>query len=589
MSDHHAPGLLVLVPGGEPARARLEAALAAVGLSRAATEDLDGFTLVTWGMAVTRPTEGHPLLLSLTNNRRGARVGDAELARWLADGSMGKLGEMLPPFGVVGTAAGGIRAVVDHMGVRQLYRASGPGWSGFSTSARVLGALVGGGLDLDGLLLQSQLGWQLGERTLFRGVVKVPAGEALRVVNGNIEIERVPQPNQTPVSLDEGVQVAADALRGFVEKFLDERPDAVLQLTGGQDSRLILSAIPRVRRRDIHAMTLAVPGSRDADIAASLAARYGMKHAVHPLAGLGGLSPDESYAMACRLASRHDCMADPLARAAIHWAERAIPQGARLSGIGGEIARGFYYAGVVRPKAVTRRRAENLANWRMFTNEVVELDSLAKPYADHARAVALDSAVEAIASGGHEWYAATDGLYYRHRMQRWMGVCESAVALTRAITNPMLDDRFLTVALGLAPGDKQNARFLGRLQVELDEELAEVPLDGRPAPKAYAYPGPLESLKQQIAVGERVARKVRQRLTRAKKPAAGTSVLAGKITQHLRENPAVLTEVRASGVFDGAWLDAVSSGDKQPAPSSLALMVNVIVASGGADDAVHSA
>jgi asparagine synthase (glutamine-hydrolysing) len=589
MSDHHAPGLLVLVNGGERSPVDLAATLSTVGLDPVSIVTADGYALVTWGLAFGRPTRDKPLLLSLTNCRHGGRVDEADLARWLADGSMDKVSAMLPPFGAVGLAPGGIRVVSDHTGVRQLYRANGAGWSGFSTSARALAALVGAGLDEEGLLLQSQLGWQLSERTLFRGVTKVPAGEVLRVRNGQIQAEYAPQQAPVPISLDQGVQVAATVLRGFVERFLDERPDALLQLTGGQDSRLVLSAVPRARRRDLQAMTLAVPGSSDTSIATALAARYGMRHTIEPLAGLSQLSPGDSYTLACRLASTHDCMADPLARAAIFWAEQSLPQGARLSGIGGEIARGFYYSGWVRAKAVSRERAEQLARWRLFTNEAVEIESLAEPYAGRARLVALDLAVQAITAGGHEWYAATDNLYYRHRMQRWLGVCESAVALARAIINPMLDDRFLSVSLGLAPWDKQNARFLGRLQVALDDELASIPLDGRPAPNAYAYPGPLEVLNQHAAMARRVARKVRQRITRAKKPAAGTTVLAGKITEHLRANPAVIDPALRSGVFDQAWLDSVCSGVSQPAPSSLALLINVIVASGGADEALRGA
>lgn len=308
-----------------------------------------------------------------------------------------------------------------------------------------------------------------------------------------------------------------------------------------------------------------------------------MKHTVKPLAGLTDLTPAESYRQACLLASLHDCMADPLARAAISWAEESIPQVARLSGIGGEVARGFYYSGWVRPTATTRTRAEQLAKWRLFTNEAVEIAALAKPFAERALSVALAQAVQAIASGGHEWFTATDNLYFRHRMQRWMGVCESAVALSRSINNPMLDDRFLSVSLGLAPWDKQNAQFLGRLQVALDEELAAIPLDGRPAPNAYANPGLLELMNQRVAMAGRVARKVRQRLTRTKKPAAGTAVLAGKIAQHLRDDPAALDPARSSGVFDEAWLHGLCTGSVQPAPSSLALLINVIVASGGAD------
>lgn len=581
MADRSTSGLLLLAHPGEQPPMDLRAALGTIGLAAVSIVDLGRATLATWGRIAERPTEDHPLELSLTNSRRGRRVAPAVLAQWLATGALGHLGEMLPPFAAVGLAPGGVRVVSDHMGVRQLYQARGEGWSAVATSARALAALTRGGLDQEALLLQSQLGWQLSDRTLFHGVSHLPAGRALLAADGRIEVETVFPAPSVPISMEEGITAGAAALRDFMEQFLDENHDPLLQLTGGQDSRLVLSAVPPARRRALHAMTLEVPGSDDARIAGQIAARYGMRHTVVPLTGLSALSPAESFGLACRAASEHDCMADPLARAAIQWAENSLPQGARLSGIGGEIARGFYYSGWVRPKAVTRRRAEQLAKWRMFTNEPVESAALVEPLAARALPVALDLATQAIASGGHEWYAATDQLYFRHRMQRWMGVCESATALVRAITNPMLDDRFLAVSLGLSPHDKHNARFLGRLQVALDGDLASIPLDGRPAPHDIAYPTPLGLAAKEVSLARRVLRKTRQRLQSAPRPAAGATVIAGKLTRHLRDNPTILEGARAAGVFDEAWLDAVASGETTPAPSSLALLVNVIVATEG--------
>ena len=82
--------------------------------------------------------------------------------------------------------------------------------------------------------------------------------------------------------------------------------------------------------------------------------------------------------------------------------------------------------------------------------------------------------------------AATDELYLDQRMQRWAGVTDTAVCFDRVASNPMLDDRFIAIARSLPPGDKRNSIFLSRLQLALDDELAHIPLDGRPAPVAYA-------------------------------------------------------------------------------------------------------
>ena len=54
-----------------------------------------------------------------------------------------------------------------------------------------------------------------------------------------------PAPRQLASSLDDAVAQAAAVLRDLARtRLLDDHPDAVLQLTGGMDSRLLLSAIP---------------------------------------------------------------------------------------------------------------------------------------------------------------------------------------------------------------------------------------------------------------------------------------------------------------------------------------------------------
>jgi asparagine synthase (glutamine-hydrolysing) len=562
----------------------LAGALSAIGLGEAAVGDLDGVSLATWGLDRERPSPNQPLLLSTTNWSHNGNVPPAQLARWLSEGSLDQLRHMLPPFAALGAAQGGVRVAADQMGFRQLYRANGVGWTAVSTSARALAALAGGGLDETALLLQSQLGWQLGQLTLFSGVTKLEPGEAVLLAGGRARRELASQSERELILPDEAVREAETLLRGFLERYLDENPDPTLQLTGGQDSRILLSAIPRARRRGLKVMTVDAPGTGDAALAAQLTARYGMRHTVHSLDGLAGLSPADCFELVCAAASRLDCMADPLARAATLWVEQYFEQGARLSGLGGEVARGFYYTGRVHPKAVTRRRAEQLAKWRMFANEPVDPAALADRFARNALPIALDLVHQAIAEGGPTWYVASDELYYRHRMQRWAGLGETAVCFDRSLTNPMLDDRFIAIARALNPRDKQGSRFLARLQLALDEELGSIPLDNRPSPRVYAEPGPMSRARQRASRLRLSARKARQRLLRAHRPPPGAAVIAGKLAEHIRENRMVVDPARETGVFDERWLDGVGAGTIAPAPSSLALLVNVLVATGLSSD-----
>jgi asparagine synthase (glutamine-hydrolysing) len=326
-------------------------------------------------------------------------------------------------------------------------------------------------------------------------------------------------------------------------------------------------------------VTLGGRGEPDVDIAAELAARYGMRHELLSLAGLGELGPAEAHELCLDAARRLDFSADPLAHAALSYAEARSEPGPRLSGLGGEVARGFYYLGLRTGAPVSRRRAERLARWRMFVNEAVPAEALDPAYADWARAFATAEVVRVLAETGEPWLAATDRLYLGHRMQRWGGVTETAVCLDREVVNPMLDDRFISIANALAPLDKRNSRFLSRLQLALDPELGSIPLDGRPAPAAYAHRSARNSARQTAATAQKAGRKVEQRLRGRNRPPAGGELLAARVVAHWRTDPAVLEPLAALDVFRPSWLDALLAGEQQPATSAVALMVNLLAAS----------
>lgn len=580
MRQRHVPGMFAVAYRGDRAHPDLAARLAAEGLE-ATIADYEQATIATWGLRGDQlPSAERPLLLSTTNWGDDGSVAPRTIARWLDDGALGDLGALLPPFGALGITQTGLRVAADSMGFRQLFKASGDGWCAVSTSARLLAVFSGATLDEEAVMLQSQLGWQLGQRTFFQGVIKLAPGEAVHLSGGTGNSELAPEPTPKPgsLSLTDGVQRATQLLRDFLEQYLDEVTDPTLQLTGGQDSRLLLSAIPRKRRRGLKVMTLDAPGTRDAEVAAALATRYGMKHTVRSLDGLGNLSPDAWFERVWDQASLHDCMADPIAHAGTALAEESFEQGHRISGLGGELGRGFYYTGRVRPCRVTVARAERLARWRMFANEPVEPTALAPRLRDQALPLALDFAQAALHAAGQEWYAATDELYYRHRMQRWAGLGETVVSFERTLTNPMLDHRFREIVRALSPRDKQDSRFLGMLQLSLDDELARIPLDDRPPPIVYARPNPVGLLRQRLVYAQKLARKVRQRVQGSHRPPPGGTIISTRILEYLREHPATLKPVRDSGLFDEEWLEGIAKGSTGAAPSSLALLTNTLVA-----------
>jgi len=577
------PGFLAVsaAPGTTPPP--LEPAAGLLGGPRTAHERA-GLRLVLAGVAASPAPGGVEVALLSRNPRLGERDLDRTAVAGLlraasAAGSSRPLAGVLPPFAAVAWDDSALLGTVDRLGFRHLYLRRGPGWAALSTSARALSALPpGGGPDRVAIGTQSLLGWQVGSRTPFADVATVPPGALLRLSGGRlsaIEPDPAPAPDRAL-----SVGAAADLLRTYLSRFLDDHPDAVLQLTGGQDSRILLGAIPVSRRRGLAVMTLAVPDSPDVEIAAGLARRYGMDHQVVDLGGLEALDPAEAHALAIGAARRLECSADPLAWASVAWAEAKTEARPRLAGLGGEVARGFYYLGRARSVPVTAARVRRLAEWRMFPNEAVGAAAVDPGFAAAARDRTLAELTALLGASGTDWPRATDEFYLGQRMRRWAGVLASADCLDRTVVNPMLDPRFLDLVRALPPRAKQGSRFLSRLSCELDAELSAIPMDQRPAPAVYAHASQANFVRLRAVTMRKVIGKVRQRASRVRRPPAGGELLAARIAEFYRAEPDRLDAVRDLGVFRPDWLDGVAAGTAPVDPASAAMLVTLEVATG---------
>ena len=553
--------------------------LSRAGVNEPRVVDGEGVAVATWGLLEGQGSEG-AFLLSSGPRRHERDLSPHDVRELLLGGGEG-LREVLPTFAAATwDDASRVVAATDFLGFRQLFSSTRPHGAMVSTSSRAVAEFVGRRPDCDALAVQSLLGWQLGTRTLFEDVRTMGAGARVALARGRVESAAPPPLEGGParLGLDEAVRRAAEMLRLFVGSYVEDHPEAVLQLTGGQDSRLLLSAVPRERRRGLRVMTLGRPGDPDVEIAGALAARFGMEHELLSVDGIDRLEPAHAAALCLAAARRLDFVSDPVAYAALATAEQDAHPAPRISGLGGEVARGFYYLGIPTRAGVSARRAHRLASWRMFVNEAVASEALEPEFVTWARQVGLDAVEHALSEGGRPWMEATDHLYLGHRMQRWGGATETAVCVEREVVNPMLDDRFIDLANALAPGDKRGSRFLSRLQIALDPELAQVPLEGRPPPAAFASRSLSNSARLGWATGSKLQRKAVQRLRHRNRPPAGGDLLAAKVVAHWRQDPAELRPVESLGVVRSAWLDQLVAGEVQAPAATVAFLVNLAAA-----------
>ncbi|QGG42351.1 asparagine synthase-related protein [Aeromicrobium yanjiei] len=537
--------------------------------------------VVLWGDLRHRTLDA-PIVLT-----RGARTSRADVgpdeARRIVTGEL-DLRDVLPPFAAIDwdAALGRLVLVVDWLGMRHLYLSEGDGIVGASSSSAVLAGLsTDRRIDREAIGVQSLLGWQLGAGTPFAGVQKMGPGSRVTLSRGVLtSCEDPPAPVRDAPSAADAARTAANVLSDFVSVQLDGHPDTVLQLTGGLDSRLLLAAIPRNRRSSVEAMTLAVPGSSDVEIASRLVVDQGMKHRTVELRGLQALTDEDAWSLCAAAARDLDCSADPVAFASIRWADPAQSQQPRLAGLGGEVARGFYYFGPLAPVGVSRTLASVLAQWRLFPNERVSPDALEPAFAAAATEIAVDRVHDALTSASDTWWTATDEFYLWQRMQRWAGTLASATCFDRPVINPMLDDRFVRIARALPPADKKNMRFLSRILLELDPDLANIPLDNRPSPRTYAEPSAANRCRLAALQARKVVGKAQQRWSHVTHPPPGGELLAGKVVRHWRTDPQILDPLRHLGIFRQSWLEGVVTGGQPADPSAVALLVNLVVACG---------
>lgn len=533
-----------------------------------------------WGIAApSRGGDSQASLLCSVARRHEADQSPTQIHQLMSSERDG-LRELLPAFGAVTWGDHDeLLATTDALGFKHLYVARGSKWSGVSTSTYLLASRLKGTFDHEALAVQSQLGWQVEQRTLYAGVAKVKPSSMLRISDGQVRTEAFAKdPVPSPMHIDMAVVDAAETLRTYLSGYLDDHPDAILQLTGGLDSRILLSAIPPARRRGLRVLTLRVPGVPDLDIAAALCRQFGMHHEVISLDGLDDLDHNQAYTRCIAAAAEVDFMSDPLAHASLSFAESRAEAGPRLSGLGGEVARGFYYHGLRTNAPVTPRRAQRLAAWRMFANEAVEPGGLDREFGSWARNFAMKNVCGVLEETGLPWLQATDVLYLTHRMQRWAGVLSSAVSMDRRVVNPMLDDRFLRIACGLSPQDKRNARFLSRLLLALDRDLAAIPLDGRPSPLAYAHRSLRHTAQLVWSDTAKFRHKAVQRIRHVNRAPAGGEILGAKVVEHWQMNPELVEPLRKMDIFDLEWLDGVMEGRVIPRSSSVSFMVNLIAA-----------
>ncbi len=258
------------------------------------------------------------------------------LARELAAGSDSGLRASRGTFClVVADAAGQVHLATDKCGVRPIYCWIQPDFVIFATAQRILEALQGmpRELDLQGVAEAACFGFPLADRTPYRDIVCLHAGEVLSVGGGELQRKRYwrwdeVQPH--PGGSDGAPQRLYRVFREAVRARMAGDHAAAAFLSGGLDSRAIVAAL-RDEGVAVATSNYAPADSQDQGLGAMAAERLGTSHTRLQMRPFAEGDPYSKASVLEWLASATTA-AGPLPRPHVIW-----------SGDGGSVGMGHVY------------------------------------------------------------------------------------------------------------------------------------------------------------------------------------------------------------------------------------------------------
>lgn len=521
---------------------------------------------------------GWGLLLSQgAHDVDGGRVTSDDVLR-LATGDSCALQRVVPPAAFLWhTPGGGMVAATDYLGLRHVYVRETAPWCAVSTSSTLLSMLAPTSVDADAVSLLAMTGSLLGDRTPYRGVRKLRPGERMEVSRRESSSTTRPAwPTAPWVARGTPGASGAACVRVATGAAVSAFPDLELELSGGLDSRILLAAAGSAWRAR-KAVTVGAPEDPDVAVASHIAAQAGVEHRVVPPASPADADDGLLLAAVAGASRRQDHSGNPLARLVLDQGERAMgtPLDGRVSGQGGEYARGFYYAGQRAGASTRRHAAERLTRWRIIANDRTDASLLTPEFAAYAEDAAVRHIVDSLMSDSTVWLTATDEYYLRERMQRWVGLDYSVGITERIILAPFFHPAFLSWAASVAPAAKRGSKALAQTLMHLDRDLAGFPLAGGMAPETLCGAGlPARLLRARRDLYKVIA-KARQRASRRTRPPISTSAFAERVVLAWRRDPDQISDLAAHPMVRTDALEQVLTGGRRLDATSVGMLITL--------------
>jgi asparagine synthase (glutamine-hydrolysing) len=432
--------------------------------------------------------------------------GQALLAQLVADFTAdpeGALASLSPPFALAWSDRDRrvVNVAVDRCGLQHLYlREEDDGTVWIASSSLALATALGATFDEDAAAEWLAAGHFISQRTFAREVRKLAPGEWLELDERGCAVRAVWTPPSDPAP-----EVDDDYRAAFLGALADsdEGEGTAAELTGGLDSRLVLSG--RLEG-DLSTLswTLGQRGCSELRVVDQLRSVRPFEHVAVPLNGsLAGALPELTAAMHDQADGEVNAL--EYAPLLVAFAELEDRRSVSVSGSGGEIARGYYYAAARGRDGGAAVDVEALVH--KLTGATGPLRAAIRRDAFPDPLEPLRRAVERVtgAMPGATPETVLDDFYIRARMQRFGGRNITTTGLHCRQALPFFDNRVVDVSLGLDPARKRQGRVVRDAVADWTPELARVPLDSGMAVAAPSWRKPASGARWAGAMGRKAA------------------------------------------------------------------------------------
>lgn len=378
-----------------------------------------------------------------------------------------------------------LNVVTDRVGLQHIYLARLASSFILSTSSLALASTMKVHVDRHALAHYFLIGYLLEQRTFFKEIGKLDGAVWATFTQGKINQRKYWYPPSEAYTRDLIETCAinlADKLKQAVSSRLDDLGRTSVELTGGLDTRFNL-ACAAVSAKDFHAWTIGERGSKEVCIAERLRQIRGFQHHIlSPVQDIEKRFIGDLKLINTLTDGEVDCLnliASPSCNR-----QTASFRDASISGVGGEILRGFYYIthkGV--PNYSNKIRTKRLISLKMLPNTGFKPEIFSKVFpSDYQESlkVAVERYLSDTESSPLFW--RLDDFYFRAREQRFAGRSCSLNNFFYRQELPFFDNYIIHVSFTIPWEFKKNSRLVKHALALCHPGYAEVPLiNGLPA------------------------------------------------------------------------------------------------------------